>query len=114
MPAEACSKVELCASLSATTTCRMHRVQDQIARRWQGVRQQIAGGPVLTRLVARKRELILAVLLTAFFLTGAVSALQALFGLVLVAIWAAFWPAEDPLGGSKPRGLSTSDDRLWR
>ena len=45
----------------------MHRVQDQIARRWQGVRQQIADAPALGRLAARKRELILAAVLSAFF-----------------------------------------------
>ena len=74
----------------------------------------MADAPALGRLAARKRELILAAMLTAFFLTGALAAVQALLGLALVAIWAAFWPAQDLRGGSKPRGLSTSDDRLWR
>jgi two-component system, OmpR family, phosphate regulon sensor histidine kinase PhoR len=90
----------------------MLQVQDQIARSWQGVQQHIA--PALGRVAARKRELILAALLTTFFLLAGRSSLPALLGLALVAVWAAFWPAEDTQGRLKPRGASAADDRLWR
>src|SRR5262249_61417159 len=70
----------------------MQRVQDQIARKWHGLRQQMADAAVPARLAARKNELLLAVLLTAFFLTGALSAAHALIGVALVAAWAAWWP----------------------
>lgn len=92
----------------------MHRVQDQIARRWQGVRQQLADAPAVGRLAARKRELALALLLTAFFLTGALSGLQAVLGLALVGAWAAFWPSPDTPASSTPRGMLAPDDKLWR
>ncbi len=92
----------------------MQRVHDQIARRWQALRQQIADASALGRLAARKSELTLAGLLTAFFLTGALSAQQALIGLGLVTVWAALWPSPDRHGSSKPRGGLISDDRLWR
>jgi two-component system, OmpR family, phosphate regulon sensor histidine kinase PhoR len=92
----------------------MQRVQDQIARRWQGVRQQIADAAAVARLAARKRELTLAVLLTAFFLIGGLSALQALLALALVGVWAAFWPSPDTRSSSNPRSGAVSDDRLWR
>src|SRR5262245_2774500 len=90
----------------------MLRVQDQIAHSWQAVQQRIA--PALGRVAARKRELILAVLLTSFFLLAGRSGLLALLGLALVVVWAALWPAADAQGSFTPRGLSTSDDRLWR
>src|SRR5262245_2476668 len=92
----------------------MQRVQDQIARKWQGLRQQIAEATVSARLAARKSELLVAVMLTAFFLTGALSAPHALLGLALVAAWAALWPAPDSERHAKPRGLMAADDRLWR
>ncbi|HJZ33984.1 MAG TPA: ATP-binding protein [Hyphomicrobiaceae bacterium] len=92
----------------------MQRVQDQIARKWHGLRQQMADAAVPARLAARKNELLLAVLLTAFFLTGALSAAHALIGLALVAAWAAWWPAPDSERHAKPRGLLAADDRLWR
>jgi two-component system phosphate regulon sensor histidine kinase PhoR len=90
----------------------MLRVQDQIARSWQGVRQHIT--TALGRVAARKRELIVAALLTTLFLVGGLSSLPALFGLALVLVWAAFWPAEDAHGSFKPRRASAADDRLWR
>jgi len=90
----------------------MLRVQDLIAHSWQGVQQRIA--PALGRLAARKRELLLAILLTSFFLLAGRSGLAALFGLALVLVWAAFWPAADAEGSLKPRGASAADDRLWR
>ena len=90
----------------------MLRVQDQIARSWQGVREHMA--PALGRIAARKREIILAALLTTFFLLAGPSSLLALVGSALVVAWAVFWPAEDAQGSFKPRGASAADDRLWR
>ena len=90
----------------------MLRVQDQIAHSWQAVQQRIA--PALGRVAARKRELILAVLLTSFFLLAGRSGLLALLGLALVVVWAALWPAADAQGSFTPRGASAADDRLWR
>ncbi len=92
----------------------MHGLQDHIAHSWQVMRQRIADAPALARLAARKGELIVAVLLTGFFLAGALSTVQAVFGLMLIAAWAAFWPVQDAQGSVKPRGLLASDDRLWR
>jgi two-component system phosphate regulon sensor histidine kinase PhoR len=92
----------------------MHGLQDQIARRWQAMRQRLADTPALARLAARKSELVVAVLLTSFFLAGALSIVHALFGLLLIVVWGAFWPVQDAQGFVKPRGSLAADDRLWR
>ena len=104
MPSIPCSKVELCVGWvqQQLVTCTEYRIRSRAdgkvcGSKWPTPRLGASGGA--------QAELILAAMLTAFFLTGALAAVQALSGLALVAIWAAFWPAQDLRGGSKPRGL---------
>jgi two-component system phosphate regulon sensor histidine kinase PhoR len=98
-----------------TTPYCMYRIQDQIAKGWQRGRQHIAETSAWGRLAARKRELVLALLLTTFFLlTGPLSPIQASMGLALSAAWAALWPLPDTPASATPRRLSAFDDTLWR
>ena len=74
--------------------------------------------PMQARIAARRIELGVALVLTAFFaIAGGLRPAVALIGLGAVVVWAAAWPADDLAGMVRAgtRGASAADsERLWR
>jgi two-component system phosphate regulon sensor histidine kinase PhoR len=93
-------------------------MQLQVGERWQYLWRWAASAPapLIARMLARRNEMLLSVLLAAFFvLGGGASVRAALVGLVAVVCWAMIWPVDVARIRSSALAQPAIDsDKLWR
>jgi len=93
-------------------------MQLQVGERWQYLWRWAASAPapLIARMLARRNEMLLSVLLAAFFvLGGGASVRAALVGLVAVVCWAMIWPVDVArILSSALAQPAIVSDKLWR